>query len=104
MTPAGERVGYVTSPWWSPELNTNIALGHVPIEFSEPGTALAIELPERYAETLGQPVAAEVSEVPFRPSVNPSAREAARAKGATTWSNGARVGDKASRLSVKKQM
>lgn len=80
-TPAGERVGYVTSPWWSPELNTNIALGHVPIEFSEPGTALAIELPERYAETLGQPVAAEVSEVPFRPSVNPSAREAARAKG-----------------------
>ncbi|MFP6654512.1 MAG: glycine cleavage T C-terminal barrel domain-containing protein [Myxococcota bacterium] len=80
-TPAGERVGYVTSPWWSPELKTNIALGHVPIELSELGTALSIEVPERYAETPGQAVAAEVSEVPFRPSINPSAREAAKAKG-----------------------
>ena len=80
-TPEGKRVGYVTSPWWSPELDTNIALGHVPVELSEPGTALAVELPEPYAETPGQPAAAEVSQVPFRPSVNPSAREAAKAKG-----------------------
>ena len=27
----GERVGYVTSPWYSPELDTNIALWFVAI-------------------------------------------------------------------------
>ena len=46
-----ERVGYVTSPWWSPELNTNIALGWVPIESSQVGTDLMVELPDEYAKT-----------------------------------------------------
>ncbi|MFP8879067.1 MAG: glycine cleavage T C-terminal barrel domain-containing protein [Myxococcota bacterium] len=80
-TPAGERVGYVTSPWWSPELDTNIALAHVPVESSEIGTELRVELPEPYAEPSGQPAHAEVCAVPFRPSVNPSARERARQRG-----------------------
>ncbi len=78
-TPEGRRVGYVTSPWWSPELGHNIALGHVPFELSGQGTRLKVELPEAYTEISGQPVDAEVVEVPFRPSAHPSARERARA-------------------------
>ncbi|EPX76589.1 glycine cleavage T C-terminal barrel domain-containing protein [Salipiger mucosus] len=75
------RVGYVTSPWWSPELCHNIALGFVPHELSELGTRLTVELPEAYCDQSGQPVAAEVVQVPFRPSAHPSARERARAAG-----------------------
>jgi len=80
-TPDRGRVGYVTSPWWSPELETNIALGYVPRALSEVGTELRVELPEAYSEVSGKPVAAEVVPVPFRPSVHPSARERARAEG-----------------------
>ena len=76
-----ERVGYVTSPWWSPELNTNIALGWVPVGLSEVDTDLLIELPDEYAETADTAVEALVAEIPFRESVNPSAREVAKSKG-----------------------
>ncbi|WP_259779813.1 glycine cleavage T C-terminal barrel domain-containing protein [Aestuariispira ectoiniformans] len=75
------RIGYVTSPWWSPELNINIALGYVPPTFAKVGTALKVELPEAYSDASGKAVKAEVCDVPFRPSVNPSARERAMAKG-----------------------
>jgi len=77
----GVEIGYVTSPWWSPELGTNIALGYVPFELSAIGTRLQVALPAQYCEVVGKPVAAEVCEVPFRPSVNPSARELAATKG-----------------------
>jgi len=77
----GTRCGYVTSPWWSPELETNIALGFVPWKQSGVGTRLGVELPETYAETSGAPVNAVVSEVPFVPSEHPSAREQARDRG-----------------------
>jgi aminomethyltransferase len=80
-TPDMGRVGHVTSPWWSPELGTNIALAYVPRELSGIGTALRVELPEAYTEVSGEAVAAEVAEVPFRPSVHPSARERAKAEG-----------------------
>ena len=73
----GARVGYVTSPWYSPELELNIGLGFVPYELTEIGQVLRIEVPEAYTEQSGEPVDAIVSEVPFRPSVNPSARERA---------------------------
>ena len=79
--PGGDPVGYVTSPWWSPELGTNIALAFVPVALSELGTPLTVDLPEPWAETPGEPAPAEVCEVPFRPSVNPSAREVARCRG-----------------------
>ena len=75
------RVGYVTSPWWSPELNTNIALGWVPVGLAEVGTDLLVELPDEYTETKGTAVEALVVEIPFRESVNPSAREVAKTKG-----------------------
>ena len=77
----GDPVGYVTSPWYSPELGTNIAMGYVPWEMRDIGTALQVHLPDEYAETLGVPVAAEIVAVPFRPSANPSAREVAKADG-----------------------
>jgi aminomethyltransferase len=70
----GARCGYVTSPWWSPELGTNIALGYVPWAMSEVGTRLKVELPQPYADG-SDPVPAEVCNVPFKPSEHPSARE-----------------------------
>lgn len=77
----GEDIGYVTSPWWSPELETNIALGWVPAASSEVGTKLQVRLPEEYSETVGVAAEAEIVDVPFRKSVNPSARELAKSKG-----------------------
>ena len=77
----GEDMGYITSPWWSPELNTNIALGWVPFTSSEVGTKLIIRLPEEYAESPGVPVSGEIVDLPFRESVNPNIREVVKKKG-----------------------
>ncbi|MEO1091935.1 MAG: glycine cleavage T C-terminal barrel domain-containing protein [Pseudomonadota bacterium] len=77
----GDPVGYVTSPWYSPELGTNIALAYVAVELSERDTELFVWLPDEYATETGKPVAARVVEVPFRPSVNPNARELAKEQG-----------------------
>jgi glycine cleavage system aminomethyltransferase T len=80
-TPNGEPIGYLTSPWWSPELQSNIALGYVPVRLSNLDTKLAVSLPDRFSETPGTPVDAMVVEVPFRPSVNPNQRELLKEKG-----------------------
>ena len=77
----GEPVGYLTSPWYSPELQTNIALGYVPVALKEIGTALRVWLPDEYADQAGVPVEAQVVDVPFRPSVNPNSREVALENG-----------------------
>ena len=77
----GNDMGYVTSPWWSPELETNIALAWVPWASSEVGTKLLVKLPDEYSVTPGEPVEAEVVNVPFRESVNPNKREVEAAKG-----------------------
>jgi glycine cleavage system aminomethyltransferase T len=84
----GEKCGYVTSPWYNPELETNLALGFVPAEKLDGDpmevydgdieTEFQVHLPDEYAEEPGEPVYAKVSEVPFKPSVNPSAREQAK--------------------------
>jgi glycine cleavage system aminomethyltransferase T len=76
-----DPVGYVTSPWYSPELGHNIAMGYVPVELADLGTELWVHLPDEYADTAGRPVAAEVVELPFRPSVNPNQRELLRQRG-----------------------
>ena len=77
----GIDLGYVTSPWWSPELNTNIALGWVPTASSEIGTKLRVKLPDEYSESPGMAAQGEIVALPFRESVNPNVREVARAKG-----------------------
>lgn len=77
---AKQPCGYVTSPWYSPELEVNIAMGYVPIALSAVGTHLDVHLPDEYAERPGEPVVAEVVKMPFRPSAHPSARELARRK------------------------
>ncbi|EMA39435.1 aminomethyltransferase [Halococcus morrhuae DSM 1307] len=94
----GEECGYVTSPWYSPELETNIALAHVPAEKlrdldaplddsiydADADIEFQVHLPDEYAEEPGEPVYATVSEVPFQESVNPSAREQAKLNASRT--------------------
>ena len=77
----GDPIGYITSPWYSPELATNIAMGYVPWGMHAVGTKLTIHLPDEYSETPGVPETAEICEIPFRPSANPSARELAKEAG-----------------------
>jgi aminomethyltransferase len=74
-------VGYLTSPWYSPELETNIAMGYVPYEKKDIGNKFKFHLPEEYCDKPGQPVDGEIVEMPFRPSVNPNAREIAKSEG-----------------------
>ncbi|MBD8868170.1 glycine cleavage T C-terminal barrel domain-containing protein [Nocardioides donggukensis] len=76
-----DPLGYVTSPWYSPELGTNIAMAHVPIGLSALGTTLWVHLPDKYADSPGVPVPAEVVSMPFRPSVNPNQREILHSRG-----------------------
>ncbi|UTV29508.1 glycine cleavage T C-terminal barrel domain-containing protein [Photobacterium atrarenae] len=71
-------LGYVSSPWYSPELQTNIALAHVPWTMRSVGNRFMVALPSEYG---GELVAAEVVNVPFRPSVNPNSREVAKSRG-----------------------
>ena len=78
---AGDPIGYLTSPWYAPELGTNIAMGYVPVEKAVVGQRLSVWLPDEYAEEPGRPVAAEVCRMPFRASANPNAREIAHLKG-----------------------
>ncbi|HIY86716.1 MAG TPA: aminomethyl transferase family protein [Candidatus Yaniella excrementavium] len=81
QTADSEPTGYITSPWFSPELGQNIAMGFVPIEASAIGTELWVHLPENYADIPGSPVAAQVVPVPFRESVNPNQREILQQRG-----------------------
>jgi Glycine cleavage system T protein (aminomethyltransferase) len=90
----GDECGYVTSPWWNPELDTNIALGFVPAEKLDPlktdlddsvydadvdtDVEFQVHLPDKYADEMGEPVYAKVANVPFKESANPSAREQAK--------------------------
>jgi len=85
----GEECGYVTSPWYNPDLETNLALAHVPADKLEDplddrvyeqdlDVEFQVHLPDEYAEEPGEPVYATVAKVPFKESVNPSAREQAK--------------------------
>jgi aminomethyltransferase len=89
----GEECGYITSAWWNPDLGTNIALGFVPAATLQAATDVPLDdsiydvdldvefevhLPDEYAEEPGEPVYATLAKVPFKESVNPSAREQAK--------------------------
>ncbi len=78
----GENVGYLTSPWYAPSLEQNIGLGFVPADRTDIDTEYLVRLPDEYVEEPGQPVEAWVTDVPFQPSVNPSAREQQKMQGA----------------------
>ena len=76
--------GFVTSPWYHPELTRNIAMGYVPFDgtLSKQGFPIGnfgqnfeVHLPDEYAERPGIPVDAEVVPMPFTCSVNPNTRE-----------------------------
>ena len=54
----GNAIGEVSSGGPSPTLDLNIGMGYVPIEFSEPGTRIEIEI-------RGRPVRAQVTDLPF---------------------------------------
>ena len=89
----GEECGYLTSPWWNPDLETNIGMGFVPAEKVEAVTdtplndevydeeldlEFQVHLPEEYTDEPGEPVFATAAQIPFKESVNPSAREQAK--------------------------
>ena len=79
--PGTDPIGYVTSAWWSPELETNIALAFVPQFYSALTTMLQVHLPDDYASFAGEPDRAIITEIPFRKSAHPSARELASSHG-----------------------
>ncbi len=70
VSSGSEVVGYVTSAWYSPTQESNIALAFVPVGHSELGTQLKVDMPERYSPS-GQPVDAEVVKTPFKKPDSP---------------------------------
>lgn len=86
ILPANQReaCGFVTSPWYHPDLKQNIAMGYVPFDgilnkhgfpIGNVGQKFKIQLPDELCETPGVPVDAEVVRMPFTPSVNPNTRD-----------------------------
>ena len=59
--PSGDPVGYITTAFWSPTLDTNIALATLPVAFADVGTKLKALLPNAPG-----PVDAEVVPTPFK--------------------------------------
>merc|ERR1712146_756579 len=60
----GELVGYVTSAWYSPTQNSNIALAMLPADLTKIGTQLEVALPKLYSNS--PTVKATVEKTPFR--------------------------------------
>ena len=80
----GSPCGFVTSPWYHPDLKRNIAMGYVPFDgtlnrhglpIGNVGQKFKIQLPDEYSVIPGVPVDAEVVPMPFTHSVNPNTRE-----------------------------
>ena len=62
--------GYVTSAWYSPAQESNIAFAMLPVESAELGSKLKVALPEVYNPG-GKPVDAEVVKTPFKKPHDP---------------------------------
>jgi aminomethyltransferase len=80
----GDPCGYITSPWYHPEQQRNIAMGYVPFDGSlnkngfpigKIGQKFKVHLPDEYSDTPGVPVDAEVVSIPFTESFNANTRE-----------------------------
>jgi len=76
--------GFVTSPWYHPDLKQNIAMGYVPYDdalndhgfpIGNDGQKYKVHLPDQYADTPGVPVDAKIVPMPFTRSVNPNTRD-----------------------------
>lgn len=62
-----ELCGYLTSAWFSPTLNCNIAFAMLPIEETTLGNKVNVSLPDLYADPVtGNTVQAEVCPTPFK--------------------------------------
>ncbi|MGI9297974.1 MAG: aminomethyl transferase family protein [Gammaproteobacteria bacterium] len=86
LSPAagGEPCGFITSPWYHPDIGKNIAMGYAPFDgaldknnfpTSTFGRKFKAHLPDEYAETPGVPADAEVVPMPFTRSHHPNTRE-----------------------------
>jgi glycine cleavage system aminomethyltransferase T len=80
----GDPVGFITSPWYHPEKDQNIAMGYVPFDGTlnangfpkgKAGTKYKVHLPVEYSDTPGTPVDAVVVDMPFTESYNANTRE-----------------------------
>merc|ERR1711912_202950 len=60
----GQLVGYVSSAWFSPTQNSNIALAMLPADLTTIGTELEVSLPKKYSNS--PTVKATVEKTPFR--------------------------------------
>jgi len=60
----GELVGYVSSAWYSPTQESNIALCMLPVDLTKIGTQLEVALPKKYSNQAT--VSATVEKTPFR--------------------------------------
>lgn len=60
----GELVGYVTSAWFSPTQESNIALAMLPVDLASTGTQLEVALPKLYSSA--PTVSATVEKTPFK--------------------------------------
>merc|ERR1712227_105125 len=47
----GELVGYVSSAWYSPTQESNIALAMLPVDLAKIGTELEVALPKKYSSS-----------------------------------------------------
>jgi len=54
----------VTSAWFSPAQDSNIALAMLPVDLTDLGTQLEVALPTKYSDTATVP--ATVEKTPFR--------------------------------------
>ena len=80
----GKPVGFITSPWYHPEKDKNIAMGYIPFEGTlnansfpkgEIGKKYKVHLPAKYSDVPGKPVDAVIVEIPFTESFNANTRE-----------------------------
>lgn len=60
----GQLVGYVSSAWYSPTQESNIALAMLPVDLTALGTQLEVALPSLYSNSATVP--ATVEKTPFR--------------------------------------
>ncbi|HIK97434.1 MAG TPA: aminomethyl transferase family protein [Gammaproteobacteria bacterium] len=76
--------GFITSPWYYPDIGKNIAMGYIPFEgnlnkkgfpIGNYGKKYRVQLPEEYCETSNQAVEAQVVKMPFTQSYHANTRE-----------------------------